>query len=802
MHFSLHKLKEYITLTETDPQKISEIITEKSAEIEEITIEGEFLKNVVVGKIRKIFPHPEASKIQITETEIGGGEVLQIICGGSNISENMLVPVALPGAILPGNFAIKKGKIRGVESNGMLCGADEIGIDFSLEGKSKIWEQEKAILEILGEVELGTPIAEYLEKNDIIYEVENTSITNRADQFSHIGIAREFVACELGTWKTSDPFLEDIKIPKGIEKFPIEILFPEHQAEIIPKYLAITVDGVNGTTESFPAMKNFLTAIGLEPKNALVDISNVVMFETGSPVHIFDREKVGKKWEFFLSEGGETITTLDGDEKKLPQSAIVLKDESGEIFDLCGIQGGKNSGIWAETKNIVVHVPIYDAVKIRRTSLAVDHRTDASIIYEKSVPSKTADFGMARTLELLQEIFPESKISSELFSSVATDETEKNIFLSRSVVNRVMGIEIETAELEKIFSGLAFKFSVKDGGWDITVPFFRGDISIPEDIIEEIARMYGLNKIPALAPQIMIEKKSPLPSREVERKISQVFVKNGFYEILTLAFLGEKLLNRMGLKSNEETMCFVKNPLSADLDTMRASLSPRLFETAERNIRFQEKFRLFESGNVFRMEGDKKIEEYRITSLLVGDDFFTAKAIAEEIFETFGVEYRIQEKKYNLPFAHPSRGAEMVAGKDASVKLFQVHPKIAKEFSIPEHSSVVCITLKPFENLLLKTKKVSALPKFPGISYDVSVVCDEKLAVEMLVKNFSRVDELIVSAKVQSLWRGEGIEKGKKSVTLSFEFRAEDRTLTDTEAKELEKKLLAELEKRGGKFRF
>ena len=817
MYISLNKIKTYINLTENDPQKISDIITEKSAEIDDINIQGKVLENIVAGKILEISKHPDADSLRICQVDVGQEEKIQIVCGGVNLEINQDVVISKVGAsvIWHGEgepVLMKKTKIRGVESLGMICVADEVGLqaEFPESKNSKVVD-----LSALAP-KPGTEISELMNKNDVIYEVENTSITNRADQFSHIGCAREFVACELGTWKTQDPYTIDTVLSgdhKGtpLQSFPISVKFPENPENSIPKYLAITVSGVNAQSESTPEMKNFLTAMGLEPKNALVDISNVVMFETGAPVHIFDQEKVGKKWEFQLSKEGEKMTTLDGDEKTLPADALIIKDESGQIFDLCGIQGGENSGICNTTKNIVIHVPIYDAVKIRRASIAVDHRTDASIMYEKTIPTKTADYGMARTLEIISEIFPESEISSQLFSQTPESEkTDRKIIVTRELINRVMGIFLENSEIEKIFSGLGFRFLYTENpeAWEITVPFFRGDIEIPEDMLEEIARMYGLNKIPAIAPDIKIEKKSPLPSREVERKISGVFLKNGFYEILTLAFLGEKLLNRMGLEKNEETMCFVKNPLTEEIDTMRASLSPRLFETAQRNIRFQEKFRIFESGNVFRMQKnaktgeDEKIEEYRITALLVGDDFFTAKSIAEEIIAEFGMSSRISQKKYDLPFAHPARGAEMIAGKDASVKLFQIHPKTAKEFGIPENSSIVCITLKPFEKLLGKIKKVSALPKFPGISYDISVICDENLSVEKLTKNFKKVDKLITKAEVQSLWRGEGVETGKKSVTLEFEFRAEDRTLTEKEAKSLEKQIAEELEKRGGVSRF
>lgn len=812
MLVSLNWIKEYVDLTENNPQKISDILTEKSAEVEEIIYQGKELDNVVVGKIIEISSHPEADKIKITKTEVANGEILQIICGGSNISEGMLVPVALPGAVLPGDFRIKKGKIRGVESLGMLCGADEINISSSVAGKTKIWEQEKSILEILGDVKLGTPLAEYLGKDDIIFEIENTSITNRADQFCHAGFAQEFVACNLGKLQQNIYSSADEKNKNNIssQSFPIEISFPENAEKIIPEYCAIAISGVDGKTQSPEKMKKLLESVNITPHNALVDITNFVMFELGMPLHAFDRKSVGNKWSFELTKGGEKMVNLDGEEKTLPENAIVLKDETGEIFDCCGIQGGKNSGITNETSEIILHAPIYDAVKIRRTSIAIAQRTDASILFEKSIPLALAKKGLMKAIEYIQEIFPEAKIESEIFQKSFTDKKDVIIEISLQKIHQQLGIDISTDEITKILKSLAFEVAVENNIFTITVPFFRGDISIPADITEEIARIYGLNNIEGVAPEIIIEEKPQLPSRKVEQKVAKSLVENGFYEILTLAFYGEKLLKRMQMPTDGEEKIFVKNPLSNDVNIMRTSLSPRLFEVAERNmknVKTGEGFRIFESGKIFQMQKNtdgilEKIETHRITCLLVGDDFFSAKSIAEDIFSAFNMPARIQSKKYELSFAHPARGAVMTAGKNSSVKVFEVHPKISKEFGLPKNSSVVCLDIPSFEPILGKLPKMTSLPKFPAIDFDVSVLCDENISVEKLVKGLTRLDDLIVRAEVESVWRGEGVENGKKSVTLSFSFQSPERTLKEKEAKKLEKLLLAEVKKRGGEERF
>ncbi|HID92070.1 TPA: hypothetical protein EYP45_03055, partial [Candidatus Peregrinibacteria bacterium] len=358
-------------------------------------------------------------------------------------------------------------------------------------------------------------------------------------------------------------------------------------------------------------------------------------------------------------------------------------------------------------------------------------------------------------------------------------------------------------DIVKILEKLEFVITeITTESMKVSVPYFRGDIAIADDLTEEVARIYGLNNIDGVAPEITIEEKPKSDARKVEQRIANVLVNNSFYEILTLAFYGNNLLEKMEMPTDNSSQIIVKNPLSEDVEIMRTSLSPRLFEVAERNIRNTKNFRIFESGNVYSLQNGKKVEEMRITALLVGDDFFSAKAVAEEILNSFNMNYRIQEKLYDLSFAHPGRGAVMTAGKDANVKIFEIHPRIAKKFNVPENTSIVCITLKPFENLLARKPKMENFSKFPAVDFDISVLCDTNLQVNKLIKGVSKISSLIVKAEIESVWRGEGVENGQKSVTLSFRFQSDERTLTDKEVKKIEKDIIIDLEKKGGVARF
>ncbi len=823
MLVSLNWIKEFVDITEEDSQKICDILTEKSAEVDDIIFQGKSFENIVVGKIKEISSHPDADALRICMVDVAENDLLQVVCGGSNLEVNQDVVVAKLGASVLWHgegdpVVMKKTKIRGIESLGMICAAEEVGLSdkFPKEG-------EKEIVDITHlNRKIGENLADVFNKNDVIFEIENTSITNRADQFSHIGFAREFVACGLGTWKKGiqEKFelnilnvnnletLENKKIDVNINFDALKNRENKKIKDIIPEYTAITLSGVDGNTQSSEKIQNFLQSVNITPKNALVDITNFVMFELGMPLHVFDTDQTGSDFIFDLSTAGEKMINLDGEEKILTENTIIIKDSKNEIIDCCGIQGAKKSGISENTQNILLHAPVYNPVLIRRASIAIAQRTDASVIYEKNVSVQLAKKGLIRAIELILEHFPNARIASDIYqkSFKISEFSEKVIDVNFADIKNRIGLpeeKLTNAHIIEILEKLEFSISeITSQSMKVSVPYFRGDISIADDLTEEVARIYGLNNIDGVAPVISIEEKPKSDARKVEQKIANVFVDNGFYEVLTLSFYGKKLLEKMGMPTDNSSEIVVKNPLSEDVNIMRTSLSPRLFEVAERNIRNQKEFRIFESGNVYSLQNGKKVEEMRITALLVGDDFFSAKSVAEEILNSFNMNYRIQEKLYDLSFAHPGRGAVMTAGKDASVKIFEVHPRIAKEFNLPINTSIVCITLKPFQNLLARKPKLEKISKFPAVDFDISVLCDDNLQVDKLIKGVNKISNLIVKAEVESVWRGEGVELGQKSVTLSFRFQSEERTLTDKEVKKIEKDIILDLEKKGGVARF
>ncbi len=751
---------------------------------------GKAIENVVIGEVVELSKHPNADKLSLTKVDVGGETPLEIVCGGSNLKLHAKVPVALVGANLWGKIAIKAAEIRGIASHGMICSTEELGIGPS---------ENKEIYLLPDDAPIGQEFFSYVFGGNAVLEVENTTITNRPDLFSHVGFSREFNACGISNPKEGKyPSVETT----CREPLPMEITIRKPE-EICPRYMAVHIIGVDGKRKSPEWMAKRLESCGIRPLGALIDITNYAMLDRGIPLHAFDADLVGKDWTMRTARKGEKMTTLDEIERELPEGTIILEDERNGIFDLCGIMGGLNSGIREETKSIILHAPIYDPIKIRRSSLALAHRTEASVIYEKGIPPKTAEEGFYRAIELLLEVFPEAKIASKILDLRHYDEKQRMIEFDPALVRRIAGMDISKGEMKHILEDLGFFLvEMKEGNFDVNVPAWRNkDISIPEDIAEEIVRIYGLNRIAEIAPEVKPYMFSPAPQRKLEKEIARILVKNGFYEIVTLAFSGESLLKRCGF-TDLKSYVHVANPISEDLAIMRPSLSPRLLETAEKNRRFTKTFRLFECGNVFRLEENRKVEEFRITSLLAGDGLIEAKAIADEIIEEKGWHARLEEWKPNVAFAHPGRSAVYRVGKAGEIKIFEVHPKTIKEFDLPSPSTIICMTIPPLAEVPVKAKKILALPKFQEIPFDFSILCPRKQKIAEITKDLEKLDERIASFSVMEVWEGKGVPEGQKSVTLSFEFRAPDRTLTDAERDELFHLILKEMEKRGAKFRF
>ncbi|MBN1258666.1 phenylalanine--tRNA ligase subunit beta, partial [Candidatus Peregrinibacteria bacterium] len=489
MKISLSWLQDFITLKEKDSHKIKDVITANTAEIETMERQGEHLEGIVVGKVAELSKHPNADALTLAKVD-NGQEVLKVVCGGTNLKEGMKVALAQIGAVVKwhGTEVVKmeKAKIRGEESFGMICGADEIGL---LEMFPKKSEKEIVDLSHL-DVRAGTPLAEALGLNDVVLDIDNHAITHRADLFSHRGFAREFVANNLGAWKKQKIF----KMPATNSPAPINMTIKNK--DVCSRYMGVYITGIE-IADSPEWMKQKLSACGVRPISNIVDITNYVMLELGMPLHAFDLTQVkGKKWTMRKSKKGEITVTLDEKEHELLDDVVILED-GHEIFDLCGIMGGYTSGIGPHTKHIWLHSPVYNPTLIRRAMRGLAQVSDASIIYEKGVDDELAADGLYRAAELILRLCPKAKVASKVMDIRNVKPETRKLDLKHAQIERLVGQKIAPKETEKILKDLGFALVKKAGGYSATVPSWRfGDVHLEADLIEEIARVHGYNNIP------------------------------------------------------------------------------------------------------------------------------------------------------------------------------------------------------------------------------------------------------------------------------------------------------------------
>jgi len=772
MKISYNWLSDYIEWKERDPKKIADAMTVGMGEVDATVVQGELLEHCVVGKVLTKEKHPNADKLSLCTVETDQGKK-QIVCGGTNVVEGMLVAFAHIGATVEWHgterMTLTKVKIRGIESEGMICAQEELGLTMF---PAKESDGEHPIVDLTPrKLKVGTPLKKALEINDVLFHIDNHAITNRPDLFSHIGVARELVAMGLAVWKKQSSVRKP-KFPTTDLPFRTKNTIPT----LIPRYFGctISIDSL-GVTPDW--MRQKLEAVGIRSINLPVDITNYVAQELGMPLHSFDVGDISGNIEMRTSKKGEKLVTLDEVERALPDGAIVLSDDEG-IFDLLGIMGGLRSSTKETTRLLYLHAAIVDPISIRRGIIATNHRTDASTVYEKGIPHSAAETGFYRALELILAHVPGSKIASKLEMS-GKDEKRDAIILPDGHATKVIGMPIKNTDSKKILTNLGFLVTAKGKDLIVVPPLWRKDVSGVHDVVEDIARIIGYHQIPSAVP--MAPMRPPMRDTRLHT-LRDSLKESGFMETLHLAFVSSELLKKSGI--DPATALEVENPLGSELSLLRTHLFPRLLETAAREQRVNPKARikLFEVGAVFEKNGTS---HQRITILMTSensgkiedDTMLIVKEAMNHALANTGYDVPEISEAHEQSYAHPGRsGALKINGKGLGL-LWTLHPSVSQSFGFTGAVGLCSLDLDTLFSLPAKTTIATPLAAFPSISFDETLPLSAGSEAQRV--KAKTASTLLSSINVQSYY-GEG---AKANVTLRFSYRSDEKTLTEEEAK-------------------
>lgn len=785
MKISRDWLSDFVDWIETDPDVIADRITRGVGEVDEIEKQGAMMENVCVGKIVTLGKHPNADKLSVCTVETDKG-IKKIVCGGTNLKEGMLVALAHVGATVKAGgkemFTLSKAKIRGEESEGMICASEELEIESLFPTTPEQGARPVADL-TAHNFKPGTPLRTALGMTDVIFHIDNHAITNRPDLFSQIGVAREIVAMGLATWK-KEPKIPSVKFPSANVPFKLTNDVPD----LIPYYEAALLH-VDGSGPSPEWMQRRLAATGWRPINLMVDVTNYVLMEVGMPLHAFDADDFKGDLHIRKAKKGEKITTLDKATRELPEGALVISDQDG-IFDLFGVMGGLRTSNKPTTRNVFLQAGIVDPVSVRRTVIAMAHRTDAATVYEKGVLPVTAAMGLRRAIELLTAHATECKTTSKVVTW-GKAPTPKAVNANLEKVLGYVGAPIDAKRVKKILADLGCEVKGSSDALTVTPPAWRRDITHVQDIAEEVARTYGYANVAPVMPEASIL--PPLRDGRINA-LRDGLKEERFTELLHLAFTSPAVITKAGGDAGKSVG--IENPIGEELSRMRMSLVPALLETAGREItKSSSVLKLFEFGQVFAPSNERGelalLVAAKGKTTLKDDPLLIAKADLTRTMKQAGYELSFTQTKEHLPaFAHAGRSAAIACNGKAIGLLTEVAPHIRKAFDLPSRAAVAIIDLQALLALAPDVFIASPLAMFPAIEFDETLGVP-KTPYNTIVQKLLTLSPLLKNVVVADLYEGENA----KTVTLRFTYRADDRTLTQEEVDKIHAGVLTELKK-------
>ena len=806
MKVSLNWIKDYVDLpADMDLKRLAYDLTMSTVEVEDTIELGKQFDHMVVGQIKTIEQHPNADKLKVCKTDIGG-EVKDIVCGGSNLTEGMKVAVALPGAMCKWHgegepVEIKKSKLRGVESYGMICGAVEIGLADLFPTR-----EEAHILDLSDfDAPAGTPLADALELNDIILEIDNKSMTNRPDLWGHYGIARELAALYGLPLKPIAPYQSDVG--QGSLTVTVE------DTERCPRYVAASIENLYVKPSTYQ-MQSRIWKVGMRPINALVDVTNYVMLATGQPTHAFDSDHIAGHIIVRRAAEGEKLLLLNGKELPLSTDDLVIADDAGAV-GLAGVMGGAKDSILPETSRVILEVANFDAKGIRRTALRYDNRTEASARYEKAIDPERCDQALAMSMALFAELYPEMKVTglSDLYPKHLKNA---EIDVTLSWLERRLGKSLTPGDVKHKMELLGYQVTFDGDNMHVVVPTWRstGDVSIKADIMEEVARMYGYENFEAAPITTSFDGAINQLDKDLERKIKEYLsFRCGMQEIFTYPWMDELYVN--AVLQNTDGILALSTPPSPAERLVRSSLLPNLCKAVVKNERYFDEFAIYETAQVFRDENyttpydpREKLPSQRkhVAGAFVcgGKDVTTlfrkAKGVLEMMPRYTHMEGFTLKQVEKPVWADNVVWLNVYLGEERIGDLALLSKKVSMECGI-KNLNVMLFELdqdclKPFRS---RTNSFTHLPEYPMTEYDISVLLPGEVKWEDVAQTIRGVkSELFHGAHFVDEYRGKQVPDGKKSVTVRLAIGSKEKTLTSAEIEDVANGVINKLVKRFG----
>jgi len=791
MLISLNWLKQYIDLDGIEINEMENSLTMIGQEVEKIEIAGSNLENVVTAKIIEKEMHPDSDHLTVCKVD-NGKEILQIVCGASNHKAGDKVVLAQIGAKLSEDFVIKKGKIRGKESCGMLCSEVELGIGSDKDG----------IIILPEDAPIGVPFKDYLGINDTVFELEITP--NRPDCLSHIGIARELSAYYGKELKYPETEIKSEISEKTSDNVKVSI----EDSNLSRRYVTRILKNVT-VKESPKWLKERIEAVGLRSINNIVDVSNFILMEMNHPNHVFDLDKIeGNEIKVKSAVKGDKLVTLDEQERELEDGDIVICD-SKKILALGGVMGGLDSEVTDNTKNILLEVAQFNPQNVRKTSRRLTLSSDSSYRFERGIDVEDSIKVINRLANLIQEVAG-GEILNGYVDVYPVPHENKVAELNFERLNRFVGKVIPREKVIEILRNL--EIDVKDNGETLTLtaPSYRGDLELEQDYFEEVIRMYGFDNIENILPRVDINKNSTLDTTKLTDRVKTICASVGLKEVINYSFIPKDALQKLKFTGvSEDKLIDISNPITEDFVTMRPTLLYSLIKNAKDNMnRNVSNIRFFEVSRTFEKAEELAKEDIKVGIILAGEndktlwnpkpvhyDFYDLKGIVEEIFSKLKFQSFSIKRSVQTEF-HPGRSADVFVGKEYIGSFGEIHPDVLENFGLNKKTVLVAeFNIELIKKYINKPFVYQGIVKYPAVPRDLALVMNENILVGDVLKTIEKIDKKVEKVELFDIYQGIGVEPGKKSVAISILLRDDSKTLEEKEINDIIDKVLAKMKK-------